>query len=150
MCGESCFSHSTARLRSICIRSGSDPIHSLFPKTLRSFIWGSSVRHPLGCIDDPDAIVLPGRLVYPGDQQFGIGVADPQQRVNPEVFRAGKLLSVNADPHCFYASRWTMADFPAWAVPVIKYTFSNLTGFHPAFFRGSAPAVFDREKAKSG
>jgi hypothetical protein len=23
-------------------------------------------------------------------------------------------------------------------------------GFHPAFFRGSAPAVFDREKAKSG
>ena len=68
--------------------------------------------HPLGCIDDPDAIVLPGRLVYPGDQQFEIGVADPQQRVNPEVFRAGKLLSVNADPHCFYASRWTMADFP--------------------------------------
>ena len=66
-----------------------DPIRPLFPKTSRFFTLGNSIRQPLGGIHDPDALVLPGRLVDPGDQQFGIRIADPQQRVNlpPESIR---------------------------------------------------------------
>ena len=67
----------------------SDPIRPLFPKTSQSFTLGNSIRQPLGGIHDPDALVLPGRLVDPGDQQFGIRIADPQQRVDlpPEGVR---------------------------------------------------------------
>ena len=65
------------------------PIRPLFPKTSRFFTLGNSICQPLGGVHDPDTLVLPGRLVYPGDQQFGIGIADPQQRVDlpPEGVR---------------------------------------------------------------
>ncbi len=59
----------------------------------------------MGGIDDLDALVLPGRLVYPGNQHFGIGIADFQQRINlpPKQFHGDDILQQPAIVHVLCA-----------------------------------------------